>query len=375
MNHGTEPDYTGAMAGALVALGLFASTLVTGLAAGSYDDSAKIGDDANTFAYSSYAVAVDDTLYQYATGADGEAYYATYDGTAWADWQSWDNQPAKVTYDPAPVAYDGKNWAFYTTEDGKIYQVLPDAYGGATWDDVSGDYMYDSAPYATADAERLNLYATGKDGNVYHRAYTAADGWGTWEAVNDDYVAKAGTEPYAVSWDGQENVFWTGEDGTVYWNRYGDAWTEAVALGGDGTYEYAPYAVGYAPEKALYAYSTSTDGTPAYNVFDGTAWAGWQQYDVSWAAKGQPSAYTTDDGVQHVAYTAADGHAYYTAYEDGKWSAEWQDLGENYASDTYQFEYQDELYLTYTGEDGSVYYREYAAADGSSEEVTPTPKY
>lgn len=379
MTYTTEPDYRnlrrkGRVVGTLLSTALLASTLMTASAAGSYEESAKIEGDYSEFIYSSYAITVDDSVYQYATGKDGNAYYATYDGSSWSAWQSWDNQPATFTYDPAPVAYDGESWAFYTSEDGKVYQVAVDAYGAAVWEDVSGDYSYGSAPYAVTHDGTLSLYATGTDGNVYHRAYSAAEGWGTWAAINDGYTAKAGSEPYAVSWDEQENVFWTGDDGKVYWNRYRGSWSGAVALAGDGSYEYAPYVVGYAPEEALYAYAVSADGAPAYNVFDGEAWGGWQRYGVDWSAKGQPSAYATDDGVQHVAYTAEDGHAYYTSYEDGAWSADWQDLGENYAWDTYQYEYNGELYLTYTGEDGSVYYREFAA-DGSSDQETPEPKY
>lgn len=99
------------------------------------------------------------------------------------------------------------------------------------------------------EGDNLDLYATGTDGNVYHRAYSAADGWGTWTAVNGEYPAKAGIEPYAVTWGDHENVFWTGDD-------------------------YAPAAVGYSPESSLYVYAVSADGAPGYNVYDGTAWSG-----------------------------------------------------------------------------------------------------
>ena len=67
---------------------------------------------------------------------------------------------------------------------------------------------------------------------------------------------------------------------------------------------------------------------------------------------------------------------YYASY-DGEWS-EWSDLGENYAYDPHQYEYGGNLYLTYTGEDGYVYYKAYdgdLAADGEGYRPTPTPEY
>ena len=37
--------------------------------------------------------------------------------------------------------------------------------------------------------------------------------------------------------------------------------------------------------------------------------------------------------------------------------------GDNYDNDPYQYSYKDKVYLTYTGEDGYVYYKEYAAGE------------
>jgi hypothetical protein len=81
----------------------------------------------------------------------------------------------------------------------------------------------------------------------------------------------------------------------------------------------------------------------------------------------QPSAYDYD-GAQHIVCTGQDGHAYYTAF-DGTAAGDWTDLGANYAWDPYQFEYAGDLYLTYTGENGSVYVKAYAA--GGDDEPEP----
>ena len=341
------------------------------LAAGTYAEAEKIDSSPYTFKWGTYTTVADGTLYQYANGAEGDAYYNTYDGTAWSGWEGYETQPTKVAYDPAPATYEGKNYAFYTGDDGYVYHQSWDTYGEAVWEDVSGEYTYSGAPYANVADDGLHLYANGADGYVYHKTYTA-DGWGTWAAINDTYTSKKEFKPYAVSWGEHENAFWCDEAGKVYWNRYDYAtqeWTGAKEIPGDYTYDYAPYAIGYAPEESLYAYAVSADGVPTYNVFDGTGWSGWEAWDVTWKGAYQPNAYYYQD-YQHVAYTADDGTAYYIEYGADGWS-EWQDLGGNYGYDTWQYEYNDGLYLTYTGQDGGIYYKTYDG--GGTVEPTEEP--
>jgi len=305
-----------------------------------------------TFEYSSYTAEYDDAVYQYASGDDGTAYYTTYDGDEWSGWTGWDSQPAKFAYDPAPVSYEDNSYVYYTGDDGAIYQY---DWNAGEWSEVAGDYTFKSAPAAAANGA-VSVTAYADDGNVYYNSYDG-DAWSGWAAVSDTAsYGKAECDPYTVAWGGYENVFWTGDDGNVYWNRYdGSAWNGPKALPGDYTFDYGVYAVGYEEEESLYAYGVTSDGAPAYNVFDGEAWSGWTNYDVEWTAKGQPTAYVYDD-VQHVVYTGTDGHGYHTTY-DGKGWAAWDDLGSNYAYDSSLYEYDDDLYLTYTGEDGSVYYK------------------
>jgi hypothetical protein len=338
---------------------------------GSYEPGKKIEGD-YSFEYGTYVAPADDKYYQYATGADGYAYYTTYDGSSWSEWASGGEQ--KVKYDPAPVSYDGKSHAYYAGDDGYIYEFGWDTYGDPKWENVSGEYTFDAAPYATTYEDSVYLYGASTDGYVYHKAYSKDAGWGEWEPLNDaEYPVKADAKPYSVSWGDYENTFWTGEDGYAYWNRYDYAagtWTGAKQIPSDYTFKGTPYAIGYAPEKSLYAYAVTADGAPAYNTFDGEGWSGWEAWDTGWTGTYQPNAYYYND-YQHVVYTSDDYHAYYTWYGADGWS-EWEDLGENYGYDTYQYEYDDSLYLTYTGEDGGIYYRTYAADGGATTDPDPT---
>jgi hypothetical protein len=336
-----------------------------------YDQGTKIEGD-YTFTGGTYTSYAGDTLYQYAHDDQGDAYYNTYDGSSWSGWEGYAEQPAKVAYDPATCTYDGKSYSYYTGDDGYLYEQSWDTYGEAKWDDVSGDYTYAAAPYASAYEDSLHLYGAADDGYVYHKAYDSS-GWGTWEPVNETPYWQ-GYKPYAVSWGEYDNVFWLGEDQYVYWNRYSYAdktWTGAKQIPSDYTFKATPYAVGYAPEKSLYAYSANADGAPVYNTFDGEAWSGWTPYEVDWTATYQPNAYVYED-VQHVVYTDDTGKGYHTTYGADGWSGEWDDLGGNYGYDSYQYEYDDSLYLTYTGEDGGIYYKTYSGDGNAAVEPTAT---
>ncbi len=375
---GTRRAFVAASAGGLLTVSAAGAFRTAAAQDTGYQPGEAINSTTATFAGGTYTAYANDTLYQYAHDDNGDAYYNTYDGSAWSGWETYEEQPAPVGWDPAPVVYDDASYVYYTGDDGYLYQQSWDSYGDPAWEDVSGDYTYAAAPYATSWEDNIYLYATADDGNVYHKGYNEADGWGTWTAVNDAAVpAKTDAKPYSVSWADHENVFWLGENEKVYWNRYNYAdgeWAGAREIPADYTFKCVPYAVGYAPETALYAFSANADGGPVYNKFvDGDGWSGWEPWETEWTAKYQANAYVYDDWL-HLVYTADDDHAYHTYYSADGWSGEWEDLGDNYGYDSYQYEYEDSLYLTYTGADGSIYWRPYADGGGSVE-PTEEPDY
>ncbi len=343
---------------------------------GGYEEGKAIPGD-YAFENGTYVSPTDDALYQYATGTDGYAYCSKYADGEWSDWEQAGDQT--VGWDPAPVTYDGKSQAYYTGGGGYIYELTWDSYGDAQWEDVSGGYTFEASPYASAYEDTLHLYGTSTDGYVYHKGYTKDGGWGEWAPLNaPEYPAKTDSKPYSVSWSDHENTFWVGADDKTYWNRYSYAdgsWDEPKEIPADYGFKCTPYAVGYAPEKKLYAYSATSEGAPTWNSFaDGEGWSGWQTYETDWAANYQPNAYVYND-TQHVVYVSDDYNAYYTQYGTDGWDGEWADLGGNYGYDCQQYAYNDNLYLTYTGEDGGIYYRQYASDGGGTLEPTETLEY
>lgn len=334
----------------------------------------QVGGNAYQYQAAPEPVAYGDKFYIYATGKDGTGYYTTYDGSQWTPWQAWASQPVKYQGPPAAATYQNKTYVFYTGQDGHIYHNAYDGNAWSGWNDVSGPYTYQYPPYVNIYGDTVFLYGTSGNGTPYYRTYNG-QAWSDWQGWSDAPSAKS--TPYGVDWGGYNNVFYYGADGKVYWNRYNQqGWTGYKALLGDGSYQYC-YAVGYAPEKKLYAYTISTDGVPYYNAFtEGQGWSGWSAYPYAPAVKVQyqPNAYVYGDA-QHVVYTGTDGHAYYAEYQNGQWG-NWQDLGPNYDYTSKQYAYKDQYYLTYTGQDGYVYARLYAG--GGSQPAagypSPTPK-
>jgi len=345
-------------------------------AGGGYSEGYQVDEGGEyTFAASPAYASYNDSLYAFATGKDGSGYYATYDGKEWGAWQGYAAQPVKYQYQPTAVAYNDKLYAVYTGTDNHLYTASYDGSSWNDWTDFSGDYTYNAPAYTTTYGDNLYVYASTSDNAPYYQSFdgTTWSGWLPYDAAPALYG-----QPYAVDWGDHENVFYASPEGEVYWTRYdGTNWAPYKALAGDGSYS-AVYAVGYAPEKKLYAYGTGTDGSAAYNVFDGSGWGGWTKYDGAPEVNYAPTAYVYDD-VQYVVYTGKDNHGYQTTYDGSSWS-DWEDLGGNYAYEPKQYSYDDSYNLSYTGADGYVYYRTY---DGSGEasggydtpKPTPTPGY
>ena len=377
-------------AGRTIATAVFGGTLALSAAVtafaqdGAFEGGGQVSGDAYQYAAAPYALPYQDSLYEYATGKDGKGYYTVYDGQAYSAWAGWEDQPADYQYEPTAVDAGGTQYVFYNGTDGGIYYDTYDGQSWSGWENIAGEYEFAYAPYANTYGDAVYVYGQDAEGALYSK-YWVDGAWTEWAAISDDYAAGE-YQPYGVEWGGYNNVFWTGKDGKVYWNRYdGTAWTGAKALAGEGDYGSAPYAIGYSPEKKLYAYANAKDGAPYWNSFaDGEGWSGWQAYEAELPAKAtyQPHAYEYN-GVQHVVYTGDDGHAYYTEYAADGGYEEWVDLGANYDYDAQTYEYDGGYYLTYTGTDGYVYVKPYVAAAGGDTRGTedgyaepfPTPDY
>ena len=186
--------------------------------------------------------------------------------------------------------------------------------------------------------------------------------------MNEDYEA-GDYQPYAIEWGGYNNVFWTGKDGKVYWNRY-DGETEWTGAKDCRT---PPMSTSTRTPRTRSATRTTTPSTPTPSARTaprtGTpstarAGAGGRRYESGGRGQGyQPYAYEYD-GVQHDRlHRRGRPRLLHHLRRLLTWS-DWHDLGDNYAYDAYSYEYDDAYYLTYTGENGYLYYKEYKAGEG-----------
>ena len=66
----------------------------------------------------------DDRQHRGYTGEDGHAYYVSYDGETWSDWQDLSENYA---YDPLQYEYAWEHYLAYTGEDGSVYSKTYDA--------------------------------------------------------------------------------------------------------------------------------------------------------------------------------------------------------------------------------------------------------
>ena len=83
-----------------------------------------------------------------------------------------------ATYQPNVYVYDDVQHVVYTSDDYHAYYTSYGADGWGDWQDLGGNYGYDTYQYEYADG--LYLTYTGEDGSIYYRTY-AFDGGATVE--------------------------------------------------------------------------------------------------------------------------------------------------------------------------------------------------
>ena len=95
MGHRRRPGYRrlGLAVAALALLALASAGAV--LAQGApYGGGGRVGGEAYEYAAGPYAQPYEGSVYLYATGEDGQGYYATYAEEEWGEWTGWEDQPA-----------------------------------------------------------------------------------------------------------------------------------------------------------------------------------------------------------------------------------------------------------------------------------------
>jgi len=127
---------------------------------------------------------------------------------------------------------------------------------------------------ASWNVGRLDAFATGADGTLYHDWFQSGWGWGGWESLGTPGVAVA-SAPAAVSWQsGRLDVFAIGSDGRMYHRWYWGGWSGWEQRGSTATALDAtsgPAVSSWGPNR-LDVFARRTDGGVVTMNFDSAGW-------------------------------------------------------------------------------------------------------
>lgn len=197
----------------------------------------------------------------YASGKDGNVYHKYWDGK----WHGWQNLGGQIIGDVAAVCIPGTNKTelYVRGLDNTLYQNVWDN-GWSGWLQVDPSFKLASSPSVVANNTlHRGVYATGQDGNVYHKY-----------------------------WDGKKWYPWQNLSGRII----GDV--SAIGIQGTNITE---------------LYVRGMDSTLYRNIWN-KGWSGWIQVDPHFKLSSSPSAVSAHAGHRAIYATGADGHVYHKSF-------------------------------------------------------------
>jgi hypothetical protein len=123
---------------------------------------------------------------------------------------------------------------------------------------------------------RIDLFWIGSDGAVWHRAWSADDGWSADERLG----GRPASNLAVVSWAGNEIQLFTVFDDGQLWNIYwdGGAWHHWVEMGGELDAAGSVAASTWGAQR-IDVFATGRDGALWHRWWNGREWIPWQRED------------------------------------------------------------------------------------------------
>jgi hypothetical protein len=289
-------------------------------------------------------------------GASGAAYHKAWDGGPhWlpsTEGHDWEFQGGNLRGAPVAVAWGpnrldlfgvGRNKSVYHKWwDGIAWR--PDPANPGAWQHKGGKVSGLTA--VSWGPDRLDLFGSGIDGAIYHKAWAGGPSW--WPSDNPDDWHKLGgvtrDVPVAVSWaPNRLDLFVVGGDNAVYhkWWAGGPSWgpsdnpNDWHKLG--GTTKERPAVVSWGKDR-LDIFVTGLDGAIYHKAWDGgPSW--WPSDDPNdWhklggSAAGSPAAVSWAKDRLDLFVRGGDGAVYHKAWDGGpSWlpsddPSDWDALG------------------------------------------------
>jgi hypothetical protein len=223
---------------------------------------------------------------------------------------------------PSAVAWSADRLdAFAIGLDGNLYHRWWD---GTSWGGpelLGGGNLVNSPSAVSWAANRIDVFAVGSDGCLYHKAWDGT----VWAPGGLENLGAANliNSPSAVAWAANRlDIFAIGADGNLYhkyWN--GSSWgPSGLENLGDGTFVNSPSAVSWAANR-LDIFAVSATGDLLHKWWDGNNWGGPEDRGGGGNLINSPSAVSWAANRLDAFAVGLDGNLYHQYFDGTNWGS------------------------------------------------------
>jgi hypothetical protein len=268
-----------------------------------------------------------------------------------------------LTSNPGVAAWSSNRLdAFARGTDGQLWHRWWTGTQWSAWEPLGGQLFPGTGPAVASWAPgRLDVFVEGTDRQLWHRAYDSL-GWHPWEALGG--VLASG--PAASSWGpGRLDIVVEGTNQAVWHKWYAGAWSGWQSLGGQATSN--PALTSWAPGR-VDAFVRGTDNQLYHAWYAGGVWRGWEA--LGGGLTTGPAATSPGPGLIDVAAVGTGNVPERLPYNGG-WQI-WQPLGgaTSQSPSVAPFRGGEDVFVT--GTDGGLWFGAVATA-GSPQPAAVAP--
>jgi hypothetical protein len=225
---------------------------------------------------------------------------------------------------PAAVSWAaGRLDSFAVGVDGNLYHE----WWGGSWggpENLGGGNLRNAPSVASWAANRLDVFAIAANGHLHHKAWDGSSWWGPEDLGGGNLI----NSPSAVSWSANRlDIFALGSDGNLYHKWWdGSNWGGLENLGG-GNLVGSPCAVSWAANR-LDIFALGSDGN-LYHSWWGGSWGGPENLGGAGKLVSSPSAVAWAANRLDVFVLSADRNLYHKWWDGSNWgpSPDLENLG------------------------------------------------
>lgn len=267
---------------------------------------------------------------------------------------------------PSAVSWSANRLdAFALGFDGNLWHRW---WNGSSWggpENLGGGKLINSPSAASWAANRLDVFAVGSDGDLYH-AWWDGSNWGGPENLSGGNLINS---PSAVSWAANRlDIFAVASDGNLYHKWWdGSSWGGLENRGG-GNFINSPSAVSWAANR-LDVFANGSDGNLYHTWWDGSSWGGWENRGGG-NFVGSPSAVSWAANRLDVFTIGNDGNLYHAWWDGSNWGGPENLGGGNLVNSPSAVSWAaNRLDIFAVGSDGDLYHKWWDGGWGGPEDL------